>query len=329
MTKTVNVDIYGLLSDPDYLVGKAWHMDVNDSHEAIEAQKWLFIRGFKWPDDSGLDPDRKNLQSIWRDNIDNKTFTGCPDADRWGVGESLDVVTDEGIDELYTFTFKDITDNTLDSHTLFDTLDESENIHPFVDEDPMPIKYPQTGDYLLCHTDLVMERDGVVEATKGESYVIISTDYTYITIKDNSGDRHDFEKRGSQSYREWFTWVPKEYMEKVFKTDFFDGLNENFKREYDYSNIQFTLIENGKTNGVVYTINGRCKPDWVSQTDPEGWIVSWENHMPDPYAFVHRARHMKSCIQTETIVRNFNDGTYVPVNLASSDEVLGLFDRIS
>lgn len=315
----------------------------------------------------------------------------------------------------------------------------SENLVPFSDEDPIPIKYPQTGDILYCHTDLVMEHSDVVEATKGRTYEIISTDYSSIFIIDNSGDHHSFDKRGEWKYTNWFTLIPKEHVDKVLNTDFFNNLNEeiknpptlgrkvymimhdsgkyvmsrnltygvywvdideygnreyedydmitfktegkaqemlrlvnqtfgerknisgfklnadyieryvpqewqvieytmglipqenlfeNFKRDYDYTNIQFTLTQNGKPNGITYTINGRCKPDWVSQTDPEGWIVSWENHMPDPYAFVQRARHMKSCIQTDTIVRNFNDGTYVPLNLASSDEVSGLFDNL-
>jgi hypothetical protein len=349
-------------------------------------------------------------------------------------------VADEHGYNLYVFNFSDITDNLPNSDELFDQLYESENLVPFNNEDPIPIKHPQTGDYLLCHTNLVMEHDEIIEATKGQVYEIIDTDVSSIYIKDNSGDTHSFDKRGEFKYTKWFTYIPKEHIDKVLNTDFFEGLTEevknpptvghkvymimhdsgkyvmsknlaygvywinldedygnepyenydmitfkkeakaqemlnlvnqsfgegrnvsayklnsqyidrynpsewqvieytlglipqenlfeNFKRDYDYTNVQFTLTKNGKSNGVTYTINGRCKPDWVSQTDPEGWIVSWENDMPDPYAFAQRPRYMKSCIQVETIVRNFNDGTYVPLNLASSDEVSGLFDNL-
>lgn len=444
MAKIVKPDIDALIVDHNYLVGKAWHMDVNDTTQGIEAQKWLFSIGFQWASlQTKIEKDRISLQSIWPDDIRDKTFTGGVDYGRgyghWDAKSSLKILEEYGINELYVFTYNDIKEGGPDSHAMFDELYESENLIPFNDEDPIQIKYPQTGDYLLCHTDLVMVDDGIVEATKGQVYEIIDTTVNILYIKDNSGDDHSFDKRGEWSYTKWFNWIPREHAEEILNTNFFDSLNEevknpptvghkvymimhdsgkyvmsknltygvywvdiddygnreyddygmitfkkegkaeemlrlvnktfaernnlsgfklnadyidrynpsewqvieytlglipqqdlfeNFKRDYDYTNIQFTLIQNGKPNGITYTITGRCKPDWISQTDPEGWVISWQDPMPDPYSFAQRPRHMESCIQVETIVRNFNDGTYVPLNLASSDEVSSLFDEI-
>lgn len=441
MVKIVTPNFAELISNPNYLVGKAWHMDVDNDSQGVDAQKWLFRMGFTWPHgETEIEPKRANLQSIWWDNIEHKTFTGADSEESlWDVSASVRICEGEGINELYVFEFNDIIENTPDTHDIFNQLYESENLVPFRDEDPIEIKYPQVGDFLYCHTDLVMEHSDIVEATRGRSYEVVAVDYGDIMIIDNSGDHHSFDKRGEWNYTRWFTLIPKEHMKDVLDTDFFDNLTEevknpptvghrvymimhdsgkyvmsknltygvhwvniddygrgeyedynlitfktegkakemlrlvnqtfgerknisgyklnadyidrynphewqvveyllglmpqenlfeNFKRDYDYTNIQFTLIQNGKPNGTTYTIGGRCTPDWVSQTDPEGWIVSWENHMPDPYSFVQRPRYMKACIQTDTIVRNFNDGTYVPINLASSDEVSGLFDEL-
>jgi hypothetical protein len=106
------------------------------------------------------------------------------------------------------------------------------------------------------------------------------------------------------------------------------NLFESYERDFNYQNIQFNLIQNGKPNGITYTITGRCKPDWISQTDPDGWVVEWENPI-DPHAFVQRPTHMKACIQLSSIVRSFSDGTYVPINLPTHDETDKLFTDLN
>lgn len=54
---------------------------------------------------------------------------------------------------------------------------------------------------LICHTDLVMEGTGEIEATKGKYYVVQKSSKTMFEIIDDSGDKHEFEQH---DYKAWF-----------------------------------------------------------------------------------------------------------------------------
>lgn len=82
---------------------------------------------------------------------------------------------------------------------------------------------PKEGDFLYCHTELVMDDSETVEATVGRSYEIIDISHQHMTIIDNSGDRHDFELRGEYKYRVWFDLIPKEHINDL-DVDFFGDL---------------------------------------------------------------------------------------------------------
>ena len=97
------------------------------------------------------------------------------------------------------------------------------NFHPYQPELP-PNHVPQTGDFLYCHTNLVMDDTESIEATFGKFYEVIDSNHHDISIIDNSGDNHSFEKRGEDSYTKWFKLISKEDRE-IFNKDFFEDLN--------------------------------------------------------------------------------------------------------
>lgn len=118
-----------IVMNKNFLDNKAWHMDLSDRKDSEEAQKWLFERGFKWPDDGPytINRDKVNFQSLWSDNIRNKTFTGSEASSFriWDLASSFHVTKDDNRD-LYAFDFSDIKNfETPDSYAVFDSIYEN------------------------------------------------------------------------------------------------------------------------------------------------------------------------------------------------------------
>lgn len=137
--KIVNANMDELVANPKYLHGKAWHMVLNNNEEGERAQEWLFSKGFKWANGGNhIEKDRISLQSIWEDNIVNRTFTGSNFERKnfWGVEQSFTVVNRyRYYDKLYVFNFSDIErylKNVLDTEKMFNDLYENQNLfsHP-------------------------------------------------------------------------------------------------------------------------------------------------------------------------------------------------------
>ena len=115
------------------------------------------------------------------------------------------------------YTTSDNLEPAPDSSELFDSLNESS-----LNED-VRRQTPRVGDYLLCHTKLVMDYGGV-EAIVGDIYPIIDMNNGIVVIKNKSGDPHSFELRGGDSYKRWFTHIPQENYDSVSNTEFWDPI---------------------------------------------------------------------------------------------------------
>lgn len=88
----------------------------------------------------------------------------------------------------------------------------------------------KVGDFLLCHTDVIMVDDGSKEATENNMYPITDVKNDGVYIKNNSGDEHKFSTNPTEDwyYGIWFNLVPREYKEDLdnFNTeDIFNQLN--------------------------------------------------------------------------------------------------------
>lgn len=121
--------------------------------------------------------------------------------------------------------------NELDSNTYVYS-DKIKSIKPIIDYDETYKLFesekkgykPKVGDYLLCHTNLVMDDDGVIEAIKGKMYEITQLNSGLIHIYNESGTNHTFElknDRDDSNYKRWFTLVPKEFKDVDFDTENF------------------------------------------------------------------------------------------------------------
>jgi len=120
--------------------------------------------------------------------------------------------------------YKDIlkmTDTTVD---IMSNLNEST-------EQPTP----KAGDFLYCHTPVIMENIGDEEATVGKFYPIIkvSQNKNRVEILNNSKTEHVFsiDPEEDWHYSKWFTLIPrkdKEAMERFDIDDVFNKLNESF-----------------------------------------------------------------------------------------------------
>lgn len=110
--------------------------------------------------------------------------------------------------------YKDLELNT-DENDPFNTLNESV-------EQPKP----KVGDYLYCHKNLVMEDDGLIEATEGKMYPIIRVGNYGVYIKNNSGDEHKFSTDPEENwhYSVWFNLVPAEFKNELDEFNPFDSL---------------------------------------------------------------------------------------------------------
>ena len=89
---------------------------------------------------------------------------------------------------------------------------------------------PKAGDFLLCHTDVIMVDDGSKEATENNMYPITDVKNNGVYIKNNSGDEHKFSTNPTEDwyYGIWFHLVPKEHKEIIDKfnaEDIFNQLN--------------------------------------------------------------------------------------------------------
>jgi hypothetical protein len=82
---------------------------------------------------------------------------------------------------------------------------------------------PKVGDFLYCHTDLVMDDDDI-NARVGKKYEIIDIDSRGLTILNDFYQNHSFtlEKEDDANYENWFTLIPPDIQD----TDFFGQLYE-------------------------------------------------------------------------------------------------------
>jgi len=110
--------------------------------------------------------------------------------------------------------YKDLELST-EENDPFNTLNESV-------EQPKP----KVDDYLYCHNNVVMEDDGLIEATEGEMYPIISVGKNGVYIKNNSGDEHKFSTDPEEDwhYSVWFNLVPAEFKNELDEFNPFDSL---------------------------------------------------------------------------------------------------------
>jgi hypothetical protein len=120
--------------------------------------------------------------------------------------------------------YKDILEMTDTTVDIISNLNEST-------EQPTP----KAGDFLYCHTDVVMEDSGDEEATVGKFYPIIkvSQNKNRVEILNNSKTEHVFsiDPEEDWHYSKWFTLIPrkdKEAMERFDIDDVFNKLNESF-----------------------------------------------------------------------------------------------------
>lgn len=110
------------------------------------------------------------------------------------------------------------------------TVDIMSNLNESIEQST-----PKAGDFLYCHTDLIMEDDGLVEANKGEFYPIIkvSPNRNRLEILNNSKTEHVFSINPEEDwhYSKWFTLIPrtdKEAVERFDIEDTFNKLNQSF-----------------------------------------------------------------------------------------------------
>jgi len=81
---------------------------------------------------------------------------------------------------------------------------------------------PKVGDFLYCHTDLIMEDDDLVEANEGKFYPIVKVipNKNQVEILNNSKTEHAFSTKEERwHYNKWFHLVPRKDKES------FDSFN--------------------------------------------------------------------------------------------------------
>jgi hypothetical protein len=110
------------------------------------------------------------------------------------------------------------------------TIDIISNLNESVEQPT-----PKVGDFLYCHTPVIMEDFGDEEATVGKFYPIIevSQNKNRVEILNNSKTEHAFsiDPEEDWHYSRWFTLIPredKEAMERFDVDDVFNKLNESF-----------------------------------------------------------------------------------------------------
>lgn len=139
----------------------------------------------------------------------------------------------EWIDSGYkSLEWSDLTGGDIDVEDIFKNLNES------IGPESKGFE-PEVGDFLYCHTNLVMEDDDAIEATKDSIYEIISIDNTpfgdELVIKNNSKYEHKFSINPNDEgsyYGKWFTLMPRKYVEDIDVDieNVFKNLNESFDR---------------------------------------------------------------------------------------------------
>ena len=151
-----------------------------------------------------------------------------------------------------TIDYKDFLD--IFNTTFLDNLNES--------EDESKDHEPQVGDYLYCHTDLIMNDDDSVEVTKGKTYKITDVNSREIYIKNNTGYEHSFTRNGNESdYKNWFHIVPKGIdVEGIFNKDFFGDLYES----EDDDNLEWTQDIVDKVGDIEWSLD---EPDLNNPQD--------------------------------------------------------------
>ena len=110
---------------------------------------------------------------------------------------------------------------------------------------------PKVRDILYCHTDLVMDYGGEINARAGKEYEIIDIDNRGITIINDYNERHRFtlKKEDNSNYENWFTLIPLD----IQNMDFFKNLYE--------SEDEFDWIGNDITSDVRVTVKNESGYD--------------------------------------------------------------------
>lgn len=275
MSIIVKPNIIELITNPDYLNGKAWHMDVDNDEQGMEAQKWLFRAGFTWPNgEKDLEPNRANLQSIWLDNVEEKTFTGGVSNEpshRWDVNASLRVCEGEGFEELYVFEFNDIIENTPDTHDMFNQLYEStlltEEYQPklVLDFDPpiyrdqfqrvtdvLLLKYPE----LRWHSGRLLTGDEIYDRNDieyiGNLTIGWDSDYPDRLTYDESNVESGFINNYSDDIiTDGWEWVKSNETDYDITSNLFDQLNEQEESDVLNTIIYFDpILQKGNLDDV-------------------------------------------------------------------------------
>lgn len=96
------------------LFDKSWHIELDGSQrESDEVQLWLFSSGFKWCSgdihiDSGI---KQNIQSIWTDQIQKRSFSASPvEGSAWTVERSVSVRKEYGLNDLQVIIWSEVRD---------------------------------------------------------------------------------------------------------------------------------------------------------------------------------------------------------------------------
>ena len=115
---------------------------------------------------------------------------------------------------------------------------------------------PKVRDILYCHTDLVMDYGGEINARAGKEYEIIDIDNRGITIINDYNERHRFtlKKEDNSNYENWFTLIPLD----IQNMDFFKNLYESedeFEWVRDLGGPKRTLFKDLK-RGMVVMVDG-------------------------------------------------------------------------
>jgi hypothetical protein len=95
------------------LFDKSWHIELDGTQrESDEVQLWLFYVGFKWcTGDRLVDSNiKQNIQSIWNDQIWNRTFSASPMDGSWTIEKSIAVRREYNRDDLQVIIWSEVRD---------------------------------------------------------------------------------------------------------------------------------------------------------------------------------------------------------------------------
>ena len=184
---------------------------------------------------------------------------------------------------------------------------------------------PKVGDFLYCHTAVIMEDDDFEETTVGKFYPIVKVfpNRNRLEIINNSKGNHAFSTDPKEDwyYGIWFNLVPREdreAMENFDVEDVFSKLNESFELEstVDYSGLQFTF----DNNGVIYTLTKPCVTiNAANRQKIKGYIVKWQPSKKSETTQSH-------CYSNWAINSYFKKGTWVPYTDINISDIFSHLD---